>query len=182
VISPLLNTFPGIITVSPIEAFSSIYFKLIAGCFLVEDDKILAIESQFSCLLANKIMSANSGFVFLAACNFILVFDTINLTELIAYLNFARRNIFILKYVLMCVRNNKIRVNITVDKELVDKAKNKLTLFGGKLSTLFNAYLHEFVKSSKEEPSNRYEILDDKIKELEDKIKKLDKKMRKLKK
>jgi hypothetical protein len=41
----------------------------------------------------------------------------------------------------------KIRVNITVDKENLKKAKTKLKLFGGKLSTLFDAYLADFVKS-----------------------------------
>ena len=40
----------------------------------------------------------------------------------------------------------KIRVNITVDKDKLEKAKTKLNLFGGKLSTLFNAYLSEFVE------------------------------------
>ena len=43
--------------------------------------------------------------------------------------------------------SKKIRVNITVDSELLDKAKKKLHLFGGKLSTLFNAYLSDFVDS-----------------------------------
>jgi len=42
---------------------------------------------------------------------------------------------------------NKVRVNITVDKKLLKKAKGKLDMFGGKLSTLFNAYLADFVKS-----------------------------------
>jgi len=41
----------------------------------------------------------------------------------------------------------KIRVNISVDKELLEGAKKKLHLFGGKLSTLFNAYLKDFVDS-----------------------------------
>ena len=46
----------------------------------------------------------------------------------------------------MCMAR-KIRVNVTVDSELLKQAKKKLGLFGGKLSTLFNAYLTDFVKS-----------------------------------
>jgi len=45
------------------------------------------------------------------------------------------------------VSKKKIRVNISVDKELLEKAKTKLETFGGKLSSLFNAYLADFVKS-----------------------------------
>ena len=73
------------------------------------------------------------------------------------------------------VSGRKIRVNITVDKEYLDKAKTKLSLFGGKLSTLFNAYLSDFVESmDKTFDSNRKE-LQAKVKELEDRIKKLEK-------
>jgi len=66
----------------------------------------------------------------------------------------------------------KIRVNITVDEALLRKAKKKLGLFGGKLSTLFNAYLNDFVKSIGEEPGD----LAERVKELERKFGKLDKK------
>lgn len=69
----------------------------------------------------------------------------------------------------------KVRVNITVDKHLLDKAKKKLDLFGGKLSTLFNAYLAEFVKSMEQPPAKEHEAVKEKIKELESRIKKLEK-------
>ena len=69
----------------------------------------------------------------------------------------------------------KIRVNITVDRELLEKAKKKLNLFGGKLSTLFNAYLSDFIKSSELEPSKNYKDLEEKVKELEARIKKIEK-------
>ncbi|MEK6850124.1 MAG: hypothetical protein AABX85_00960 [Nanoarchaeota archaeon] len=65
---------------------------------------------------------------------------------------------------------NRIRVNITVDKNLLNKAKTKLDLFGGKLSTLFNAYLRDFVETmDKDFGSNQK-----KMKELESRIKKLE--------
>jgi len=67
-------------------------------------------------------------------------------------------------------KKGKQRVNITVDRELLDQAKTKLNLFGGKLSTLFNAYLTDFV-SSMNKPS---EDTNKKIKELETRIKKLE--------
>lgn len=69
----------------------------------------------------------------------------------------------------------KVRVNITVDDELLRKAKKKLDLFGGKLSTLFNVYLADFVKSI-EEPLNREnKSLKEKVRELEERLKKLEK-------
>jgi hypothetical protein len=68
----------------------------------------------------------------------------------------------------------KIRVNITVDKELLDNARKKLNLFGGKLSTLFNAYLIDFVKSMDKDYSKD---TNEKIKELEKRLKQLEKKM-----
>jgi len=71
-------------------------------------------------------------------------------------------------------RKKKIRVNITVDKDLLDTAKNKLNLFGGKLSTLFNAYLSDFVQSIDKTPSKTYEELMKRVKELESKVKKLE--------
>lgn len=69
----------------------------------------------------------------------------------------------------------KVRVNITVDDELLKKAKKKLDLFGGKLSTLFNVYLADFVKSI-EEPLNREnKSLKEKLRELEERLRKLEK-------
>ncbi|MEK6934138.1 MAG: hypothetical protein AABW75_04660 [Nanoarchaeota archaeon] len=72
-------------------------------------------------------------------------------------------------------KNNKIRVNITVDKELLEEAKKKLHLFGGKLSTLFNAYLSDFVSSMNQRIGEDRKIMTDKLKDLEEKIKKLEK-------
>ena len=72
-------------------------------------------------------------------------------------------------------KKEKIRVNITVDEELLEKAKTKLNLFGGKLSTLFNAYLSEFVKSIEKMPSENHEELEKRVKELEKKLKKIEK-------
>ncbi len=68
----------------------------------------------------------------------------------------------------------KIRVNITVDKVLLQKARKKLGLFGGKLSTLFNAYLVDFVKTSEQEPFAEHSAILDKIKDLESRIKKIE--------
>ncbi len=72
-------------------------------------------------------------------------------------------------------RGKKIRVNITVDGELLDKAKTKLNLFGGKLSTLFNAYLDDFVKTMEQGASEGHEKLLKRLKELETRIEKLEK-------
>jgi len=70
----------------------------------------------------------------------------------------------------------KVRVNITVDKEMLKKAKTKLGLFGGKLSTLFNAYLSDFVETmDKNYDTNKKEI-ERRVKELENRIKKLEEK------
>ena len=69
---------------------------------------------------------------------------------------------------------NKIRVNITVDAELLKKAKTKLDFFGGKLSTLFNAYLRDFANSMDKEPYFQNKELQIKIKEFENRIKKLE--------
>lgn len=71
-------------------------------------------------------------------------------------------------------KEKKIRVNITVDKETLNKAKTKLHMFGGKLSTLFNAYLNDFVDSLDKNPSTN-KLKEDKFKELEDRISKLEK-------
>ena len=80
----------------------------------------------------------------------------------------------------MHMRNNsgKIRVNITIDKNLLMKAKKKLDLFGGKLSTLFNAYLSDFVKTSEQQPFQEHSNLMDKIKSLEIRIKRLEEKIK----
>lgn len=76
---------------------------------------------------------------------------------------------------------NKIRINITVDKESLEKAKTKLNLFGGKLSTLFNAYLSDFVKSMDKQAESNYKILEEKNKELESRLKKIEDKISKKK-
>ena len=66
----------------------------------------------------------------------------------------------------------KIRVNITVDEELLRQAQKKLKLFGGKLSTLFNAYLVDFVGSIEKDLGKNE--LGEKIKELEQRVKALE--------
>ncbi len=71
---------------------------------------------------------------------------------------------------------DKIRVNITVDSELLEKAKTKLSLFGGKLSTLFNAYLSEFVKTMSKSPIEDASRIDNKLKALEGRLRKLESK------
>ena len=78
---------------------------------------------------------------------------------------------------LINTKKNKKRVNITVDKELLDEAKKKLGMFGGKLSTLFNAYLSDFVKSIEKTTGENREELTKKIKDLENRIKKLEDKI-----
>ena len=70
--------------------------------------------------------------------------------------------------------NNKIRINITVDEEALKKAKTKLGLFGGKLSTLFNAYLAEFVSSMEKEPYENRKETERKLKEMEFRLKRLE--------
>lgn len=69
----------------------------------------------------------------------------------------------------------KVRVNITVDRETLDKAKRKLSLFGGKLSTLFDAYLRDFVASMDKEFSADKKSLQKRMKELEERINALEK-------
>jgi len=71
--------------------------------------------------------------------------------------------------------SKKIRVNITVDRDLLDKAKGKIEMFGGKMSTLFNAYLREFVSSMDKNYNQNNKEMIDKIKELEDRLKRLEK-------
>ena len=70
----------------------------------------------------------------------------------------------------------KIRVNVTVDSDLLKQAKKKLDLFGGKLSTLFNAYLTDFVKSMDEKVGEKHEELLSEISELKKRVEKLEKK------
>ncbi|MEK6856047.1 MAG: hypothetical protein AABX66_02715 [Nanoarchaeota archaeon] len=70
--------------------------------------------------------------------------------------------------------NNKIRVNITVDKENLENAKKKLKLFGGKLSTLFNAYLSEFVESMDKDYGDNQKAITQKLNELQNEIKHLE--------
>jgi N-acetylneuraminic acid mutarotase len=65
---------------------------------------------------------------------------------------------------------SKVRVNITVDKETLLLAKKKLGLFGGKLSTLFDAYLRDFVKSMDKDYGADYKVLQDKMVELEKRL------------
>jgi hypothetical protein len=67
----------------------------------------------------------------------------------------------------------KVRVNITVDKKLLEEAKKKLGLFGGKLSTLFNAYLSEFVKSIDKKAESKSDF-GDKIKNIEKRLEKIE--------
>jgi len=76
------------------------------------------------------------------------------------------------------VKNDKkkIRVNITVDKALLDKAKHRLDMFGGKVSTLFNAYLSDFVSSMDKQYNENTKVMEDKIHELENRLKKLERK------
>jgi hypothetical protein len=70
--------------------------------------------------------------------------------------------------------SDKTRVNITVDSALLKKAKTKLNLFGGKLSTLFNAYLREFVETMDKEPYSQRKEIDIKFRELEKRLDKLE--------
>ena len=71
-------------------------------------------------------------------------------------------------------RKKKIRVNISVDRELLDKARKKLDLFGGKVSSLVNSYLKDFVTSMDKNFNENQKVINEKIKELEEKIKKLE--------
>ena len=49
-------------------------------------------------------------------------------------------------------------------------------MFGGKVSTLFNAYLRDFVNSMDKTPTKNQETLIKRVKVLEDKVKRLEKK------
>lgn len=74
----------------------------------------------------------------------------------------------------MCMSRRKIRVNITVDTETLAKAKTKLSLFGGKLSTLFDAYLRDFVASMGQEHGSGQKALQQRLLELEARTQKLE--------
>lgn len=71
--------------------------------------------------------------------------------------------------------SRRIRVNISVDKELLDKAKTKLDLFGGKLSTLFNVYLRDFTDSMDKSFSDDKRTIDERLKDIEIRLKRLEK-------
>jgi hypothetical protein len=73
-------------------------------------------------------------------------------------------------------QSRKIRVNITLDKNNLEKAKKKLNLFGGKLSTLFDLYLADFVESMNKNISDTNRELSLKLKELEARLKRLEEK------
>lgn len=85
----------------------------------------------------------------------------------------------------MCIsvyKNNmrekrKVRVNITVDKENLEKAKAKLNLFGGKISTLFDAYLSDFIKSMDKNPEGVQKEILERIQILENKVRSIEKKL-----
>jgi len=67
-------------------------------------------------------------------------------------------------------KNRKIRVNISIDRKMLEKAKMKLSLFGGKLSTLFNVYLKDFVESMDKNEFSDQRAMQKKIEELEKRI------------
>ncbi|MAE49268.1 hypothetical protein CMI48_00405 [Candidatus Pacearchaeota archaeon] len=69
---------------------------------------------------------------------------------------------------------DKVRVNITVDKKNLVRAKKKLHLFGGKLSTLFNAYLEEFVDGIDAKVGEDGKVLREHVEELEKRLQKLE--------
>ena len=69
----------------------------------------------------------------------------------------------------------KIRINITVDSKNIEKAKTKLKLFGGEMSTLFDAYLEDFVSTMDRGFDENSKERNKKIKELEERIEKLEK-------
>jgi len=73
------------------------------------------------------------------------------------------------------MKNNKTRINITVDTALLNKAKTKLDLFGGKLSTLFNAYLRDFVDTMDKEYSAGQKEMIQRMQDLEERITRLEK-------
>ncbi len=73
-------------------------------------------------------------------------------------------------------KGKKIRVNITVDKSALDKAKTQLHLFGGKLSTLFNAYLYDFVESMDKNYASNQKAMKQRIDMIEKRLDKMESK------
>jgi regulator of PEP synthase PpsR (kinase-PPPase family) len=69
---------------------------------------------------------------------------------------------------------HKVRVNVTIDHTILKKARKKLHLFGGKLSSLFEAYLEDFVSSMDASPTGKHDELHDRLKALEKRIEKLE--------
>jgi hypothetical protein len=72
----------------------------------------------------------------------------------------------------------KIRVNITVDSENLEKAKKKLNLFGGKLSTLFNLYLSDFVEGMNKNITDSNKEIISKLDDFEARIRKIEEKIK----
>ena len=70
--------------------------------------------------------------------------------------------------------NEKVRVNITVDQRNLVRARKKLHLFGGKLSTLFNAYLEEFVDGIDAKVGEDGRVLREHVEELEKRVRSLE--------
>lgn len=68
----------------------------------------------------------------------------------------------------------KTRVNVTVDSDLLKKARKKLDLFGGKLSTLFNAYLADFVKSMDQKVGEKHSEVIEELRELKRRVDRLE--------
>ncbi len=75
-------------------------------------------------------------------------------------------------------KDKKIRVNISVDKSLIDKAKKKIEFFGGKLSTLFNAFLKDFTNTIGNIDSNSLIQIKIKIDEFDQRLKKIETQLR----
>ncbi|HLF53804.1 MAG TPA: hypothetical protein VI544_01360 [Candidatus Nanoarchaeia archaeon] len=74
----------------------------------------------------------------------------------------------------------KLRINITVDRDNLARAKTKLGLFGGKLSTLFNAYLSEFVESMEKSSLWKRDFGEKERKELERRLKEIEVRIKRL--
>lgn len=70
----------------------------------------------------------------------------------------------------------KIRVNLTLDADNLEKVRKKIHSYGGKLSSLFDLYLSDFVKSMDKEIVDKNLELNNKITELEDRLRKLENK------
>ena len=66
------------------------------------------------------------------------------------------------------MKKERGKVSITIDKDLIDRAKSKLELFGGRFSTLLHEHLADF-----------YKEVGNKLKNFESRLAKLEKKARK---